>query len=153
MISTLKRFLENALAPGSDSAKDSPLDKNHRRALAATALMLQISAIDQDEDKREVTTILESAERLTSLTDAERHELLELARERVSDATSLYEFTGVINDLCGHAERMDIVEQLWKVALADERVDSQEEHLIRRVADLLHLSPSEFIQCRHRAQT
>lgn len=152
MLATFKRFLENTLSPAADPGENETRSREHRLALAATALMLQVSVIDQDEDEREIETILDAADRLTSFTDAERHELLELARARVDDATSLYEFTGVINDLCEHEEKLDIVEQLWRVALADNHVDGHEEHLVRRVADLFHLSPSELIQCRHRAQ-
>jgi uncharacterized tellurite resistance protein B-like protein len=151
MLASLKRFLESTLTPAPGS-EDGGASREHRLALATTALMLQISAIDQDEDARETEAILNAASRLTTFTESERHALLELARERVGDATSLYEFTGVINDLCRHEERLDIVEQLWRVALADDHVDSLEEHLIRRVADLFHLTPSEFVQCRHRAQ-
>lgn len=151
MLNNLKRFLENTLTPTTGSQPDDG-SREHRLALAATALMLQLSVIDQHEDKREIDTILDAAERLTQLSAEERMQLLELARERVGDATSLFEFTGVINDLCGHEERLDIIEQLWRVALADDHLDSHEEHLIRRVADLLYLSPSEFVQSRHRAQ-
>ena len=152
MLTNLKRFLEQTLARPA-RAEDDASSRKHRLALATTALMLQISHIDQDEDEREIEAILSAADGLSALTDAERRELLELARVRVDDATSLYEFTGVINDLCEHEERLDIVEQLWRVALADNRIDRYEEHLIRRIADLFHLSPSEFVQCRHRAES
>lgn len=151
MLANLKRFLESTLAP-SDGRQDEPGSREHRLALAATALMLQLSNIDQHQDEREIDAILDAADRLTSFSEEERTQLLETARERVGDATSLYEFTGVINDLCDHEERLDIVVQLWRVALADQRLDSHEEHLIRRVADLFYLTPSEFVQCRHRAQ-
>lgn len=151
MLGNLKRYLEKTLASPSIDEDDAS-SREHSLALATTALMLQLSAIDQNEDERELETILAAAEALTSFSETEREQLLELARERVGDATSLYEFTGVINDLCGHEERLDIVEQLWRVARADENIDRHEEHLIRRVADLLYLTPSEFVQCRHRAQ-
>lgn len=150
MLNQIKRFLESNLQPG--SSEETPADREHRLALAATALMLQIAAIDHDEDEREIATIVEAAGTLTTFTADEREALLALARERVDDATSLYEFTGVINELCAHSERMDIVEQLWRVALADQHVDRYEEHLIRRIAELFHLSPSEFVQCRHKAK-
>lgn len=151
MLASLKRFLETTLSPTA-STEDDAASREHRLALAATALMLQISAIDRNEDQREIETILSAADVLTTFTEDERHGLLELAREHVDNATSLYEFTGVINDLCSHDERLGIVEQLWRVALADDHLDSLEEHLIRRVADLFHLTPSEFVQCRHRAK-
>lgn len=152
MLGNLKRYLEKTLAPATDTREDTG-SREHRLALSATALMVQLSAVDQTVDEREIEAILAAGNRLTGFSEEEREQLLELARERADDATSLYEFTGVINDLCEQEERLDIVEQLWRVALADEHLDSHEEHLIRRVADLLYLTPSEFVQCRHRAQS
>jgi len=38
------------------------------------------------------------------------------------------------------------------VAFADGRIDKYEEHLIRRMADLLHLNHREYMQARHRAE-
>jgi uncharacterized tellurite resistance protein B-like protein len=37
---------------------------------------------------------------------------------------------------------------MWLVAFADGHLDKHEEGIIRRVADLLHLRHSEFIQCK-----
>ncbi len=37
---------------------------------------------------------------------------------------------------------------LWKVAYADGELASIEEHIIRKIADLLHLRHSEYIQTK-----
>jgi uncharacterized tellurite resistance protein B-like protein len=37
---------------------------------------------------------------------------------------------------------------MWRVAFADGHLDKHEEGIIRRVADLLHLRHSEFMQCK-----
>lgn len=44
------------------------------------------------------------------------------------------------------------MELLWRVAFADGRLDRYEEHLIRRIADLLHLPHRDFIRAKLRAQ-
>jgi len=34
---------------------------------------------------------------------------------------------------------------MWEVAYADGRIDRYEEHLIRKISELLHLSHKDFI--------
>ena len=55
-------------------------------------------------------------------------------------------------DLAGHAvELIELVEQLWRVASADTVVHKYEEHIIRRICGLLHVSHREFIAAKLRA--
>ena len=39
---------------------------------------------------------------------------------------------------------------LWRVALADRRLDKHEDYLVRKVADLLYVSHSDLIRIRNR---
>ena len=78
--------------------------------------------------------------------------LLEAAETRVDEATSLYEFTRVINDSFEHEEKVRIVEMLWRVAYSDGELEKHEGHLVRKVADLLHLRHREYIGAKLRAQ-
>ncbi|TVP57215.1 MAG: TerB family tellurite resistance protein [Halomonadaceae bacterium] len=150
MIERLKRFLETHLEGSANAALDQ--DNGHQLAVAATALMLQVAQVDAQEDEQEIALILQLAGKVHDLTEKELQDLLAIAREKTLDATSMYEFTRVINDRCQHQERLQLVVSLWQVALADHEIHKYEEHLIRRVADLLYLTPAEFVQCRHRAQ-
>ena len=81
----------------------------------------------------------------------ETRDLLARAEERADDATSLYEFTRFINDRLDHGQKAHIVELLWRVAYADGDLDKYEEHLVRRIADLIHVPHSVFIRMKHRA--
>ena len=74
------------------------------------------------------------------------------ALAHAEDATSLYQFTGQINDHLDQQQKQSLLESIWRVAFADGRIDKYEEHLIRRMADLLHLNHREFMQARHRAE-
>ena len=73
------------------------------------------------------------------------------AERHADDATSLYEFTRLINDHFELTEKENLVELLWFVAFADGALDKYEEHLVRRVADLVHVSHGAFIRAKHRA--
>jgi uncharacterized tellurite resistance protein B-like protein len=47
-----------------------------------------------------------------------------------------------------HEERVQLVENLWEVAFADQHLDRYEDHLIRKIADLLHVRHSDFIRTK-----
>ena len=124
----------------------------HQIAVAATALMVQLARVDSNQDDRELETIVECAVRAHEVTEAEAREILEDALSHADDATSLYEFTGKLNDYLDQNDKQRLLESIWSVALADGRIDRYEEHLIRRIADLLHLNHREYMQARHRAE-
>jgi uncharacterized tellurite resistance protein B-like protein len=69
----------------------------------------------------------------------------------VDGAHDLHQFTSEINRALAHDEKLRLVEQLWRVARVDEVVHKYEEHIIRRIADVLHVSHRVFIAAKLRA--
>ncbi|AOY87273.1 hypothetical protein BKP64_03205 [Marinobacter salinus] len=124
----------------------------HQLAIAATALMVQLSRVDHNEDERELQTIVDFAVESHQVTREEAEAILKDALDHADDATSLYEFTGQINEQLDQSSKQALLESIWRVAFADGRIDKYEEHLIRRMADLLHLNHREYMQARHRAE-
>ena len=49
-------------------------------------------------------------------------------------------------------EKLRVLEMLWQVALADEHLDRHEDHLIRRVAELLYIPHRDMIRVRNRVR-
>jgi uncharacterized tellurite resistance protein B-like protein len=134
-------------------AESEPVEPDtHQLAVAATALMVQLSRVDNQEDERELKTIVDCAVKAHQITREEAEEILNDALAHAEDATSLYQFTGQINDHLDQQQKQSLLESIWRVAFADGRIDKYEEHLIRRMADLLHLNHREFMQARHRAE-
>ena len=115
--------------------------------------MVQLSRVDNDEDQRELETIVDCAVKAHEITREEATDILDDALAHADDATSLYEFTGQINEYLDQANKQSLLESIWRVAFADGRIDKYEEHLIRHVADLLHLNHREYMQARHSAET
>ncbi len=64
---------------------------------------------------------------------------------------SLNDFTDVINEKFDADHKFVLMERLWKVACADDRLDKYEEYTIRKIADLLHVPHRKFIQAKHNA--
>ena len=83
MIERLKKLFA---APEAEREKPD----NHQLTVAATALMVQLSRVDQDEDERELQAIVDGAVKAHQVTQAEAEEILEDALSHADDATSLY---------------------------------------------------------------
>ena len=56
----------------------------------------------------------------------------------------------MINKNYQYEEKVTLIESLWKVAYSDKQLDKYEEHMIRRIADLLYVSHSDFMQTKNR---
>ena len=119
--------------------------------LAVAALMVEVLRADNETDEVERRQVIESIGRQLRLDESDGRELLELAERRVDASHDLYQFTSQVNRACNEAEKLRLVEQLWRVASADSVIHKYEEHLIRRIADLLHVPHRAFIVAKLRA--
>lgn len=119
---------------------------------AATVLMVEIMLADQELDEREADLI---AARLAVRTGDDKvtaASLVQKAQQKHDDSPDLYPFTRVINDRFDEAQKYQLIVDLWRTALADNNIDKLEEHMIRRIADMLYLHHSHFIQAKREAQ-
>lgn len=147
MLSKIQSFFQEHLAPQTSSD-----DQTHRRNLAAAALLIEVARADFDFDEEEQATIETALRASLDVTNEEVAELVRLAREESRDATSLHQFTRLVHETHSLEEKKVLMEQLWRVAWADGRIDRYEEQILRRVADLIHLRHGEFIQAKHAAE-
>lgn len=141
MLSTIRRFFEESLDPQGrrDEAHSDPL------ALATAALMIEVMRVESGDDPTAFARVTSALEEIFELPHAEIEQLIDLAEEELADATDLYQFTRLINQHWGQEERIALIRNMWRVAWADGTVHHYEEHLIRRIADLIHVRHSDFI--------
>ena len=121
--------------------------------IATAALLIEVMTIDGNMDQEEMDSVRSNVSKILELSDDEIQELIDLSQEEVSDATSLYQFTKEINANFELQQKLDLMTALWQVALADDYLDKYEESILRKIADLIHLRHSEYIECKSRART
>lgn len=119
---------------------------------AAAALMVEVMASDHDWDDVEASKIKSLLVAELHLTDTEAEEVLAEATEKQKSAHDHYQFTSVINEQYDNEQKFRLLKQLWMVAYADGQVDRYEEHMIRKLADLLHMPHSQFIRAKIEAR-
>lgn len=127
---------------------DEPGDPEHQLRLAAAALLIETARADARQDGVEEETLTATLREGLGLSTEEVAELVRLANEEVDAATSLYQFTRLINDHFDPPRKRTLILDMWKVAVADGDVDRYEEHLIRRVAELIYVPHEDYIRAK-----
>ncbi|WP_371186602.1 TerB family tellurite resistance protein [Thalassotalea maritima] len=120
--------------------------------IATAVLLLEVVHADQQIHENEKTQMVTLLQQHFALTKADVEEILSQAEDEALHAHDLYKYTSLINGQFELADRIKIVEILWQLAYSDGHLDVIEEHIIRRIADLLHLRHGEYIQCKLKVQ-
>jgi uncharacterized tellurite resistance protein B-like protein len=150
MIAAIKHFFERHLSePG--PADD---ERRERRLQVATgALLIELAHADFDASPEELQRAAAALQATFGLSAAQTEELVGLAEEQARQATDYYHFTSLINRGFTPAEKVKLIELMWQVAYTDGRIDKYEDHLVRKIAGLLHVSHTDFIATKQRARS
>jgi len=116
--------------------------------LATAALLIEMSRSDFSESAAEKEAVRHLLQRRFALDDAALERLLAEAARRADSAVSLHEFTHRLNKELPEADKLAILEMLWRVSNADGHIDKHEEYLIQRVAGLLHISDRDRVRLK-----
>ncbi|HID36273.1 MAG TPA: TerB family tellurite resistance protein [Ghiorsea sp.] len=131
-----------------EKEEQKPEDKTHNISLAVTAVMIEIMNADDELDNNEHNAIFTAIEKRFDLSHEEVDALIVEAKAAQDKAMDLHQFTSLIIEHFSTEERIDILKELWLVAMADGKVDSYEEHMIRKLAKLIGVYHGEFIQAK-----
>jgi uncharacterized tellurite resistance protein B-like protein len=145
MLKTIKELFDT-LTGQSDA--DSPEEQARALKLACAVLLVEVNQADTAIDATERQIILTGLSQQFALNSDESGRLLELAAETAKGAYDYHRFTSIINDHFSQAKKIQIVESMWKVAYADGHLDADENHLISKVAGLLHVTHGEYIAAK-----
>ena len=126
---------------------DAPrADPEAERQLAAAVLLLEVARADYERQPAELAVLREGLVRELGVPEATVDALVARAEARAKASVSLFDFVQTLNRDMTVERKRSLLTLLWRVAHADGRVDPQEEHLLRQLADLLHLSHADFIR-------
>ncbi len=145
MLQNISIFFEKYLKPTVETSDGEAVDKIH---LACAALMIEICKADYNIDDAETKKISAILREKFDLPEDTLTELFDLAKEEADEATSLYQFTSLINEAYEYPAKIALIKDMWEIAFADGDLDRYEEHLIRKVTDLLYVSHSDFIKTK-----
>jgi uncharacterized tellurite resistance protein B-like protein len=142
----LKKLLD-LLAPEPEVAGFSKEDV----PLAVAVLLVEVARADYERDSAESDMLRRLVEEAFGLDDDDVTELLRRAEAEVDVTVALDRHVDLINRHCSAEEKYDLVKGLWEVAMADGELHHYEEHLVRRLAELLYVPHRQFIRSKHEA--
>ena len=146
MIDFIKRFFSPADQP-------APQPEAQDVTTAACALFIALSEVDGEVAPEETETILDILQQHYGLSPDRAQALLAEAQTVSAHRIDLWQLTNRINVRCSKAEKLDIVEMMWRVVYADGRLDDHEHHMMSRVPDLLRLERSLVIERKLKARS
>ena len=119
--------------------------------LACAALMFEVARADFSVETTEQDAVTSLLTAQFNLGADEVSTITEAAVEQADAATCLFEFTRTLNELASAEQKRDLLAMMWRVAMADNEISRYEEHVIRKVADLLYVPHGDFIAAKQSA--
>jgi uncharacterized tellurite resistance protein B-like protein len=148
MLRNIKQFFDQHLRV---AGEPHVAGAHHALQVATAALLIEVMRADRELKEVERHTVTAAIQARFELSTEETATLLRLADTEAEQATDYYQFTVLINKHFSAAQKEQVVEYMWQVAVADHVVDRFERTLVHKVADLLHVSRPAQIAARERA--
>jgi uncharacterized tellurite resistance protein B-like protein len=149
MLRTLKDLLTSLTEASSHT---SPQEQEHQLQLATAVLLVEVLRSEPTLDAAERATVVAALRTKFSLHDDEIAALIELAQDTAQTAYDYQRFTSQLNERFTQEQKIRVVEAMWQVAYADAHLDANENHVISKVAGLLHVTHGEYIAAKLRAK-
>ncbi len=124
-----------------EESKDSSIQKS------ICSLMIEVAYSDNQLDESELKAMANSLGKL-DIEEEEIQEIVDATLAKSKESISFYEHTRILNDQLDYDQKKEVLNSVWAIAFADGEMDKHEEHLIRRIADLLYLNHKDFINAK-----
>lgn len=148
MLNAIREFFDQHVAAGATGGEE-----RHTIEVATAALLVETVRLDGEIDETERAAAHRAVRAKFGLGEAEAATLIRLAEEEARDATGYYQFTSLINKQFSAAQKERVIELMWQVAYADAELSAHEQHVVRKIADLLHVPHRAYIAAKLRART
>lgn len=125
-------------------------EEKQRIQIATCVLLLEVARSDNEFTSVERETIQSLLSEEFDISSEAVDELMKLAEGRLEESVDLWEFTHLINQNYSREEKIKVVEWVWRVIYADEKLNGYEDHLVHKLARLLRLDHHELIEAKMR---
>jgi len=120
----------------------------HDTRVAICALCLEIARIDERFTDAEMETILSILKGKYGLSQDHADALIAEAEKELENSVDLWQFAKLINENYSNAEKIEIIETLWRIVFVDGKMDRYEHYLMNKLQNLLRLSHDQLIAAK-----
>lgn len=121
--------------------------------LALTALLVRIARSDNTYDPKERALIDQITMQRYGMDSGTAQSLRGEAETLESEAPDTVRFTRAIKDAVPYEDRLNVVESLWQVVMADGERAKEEDALLRMVTNLLGITDKDSALARQRVSS
>ena len=146
MFSNLKSAFQKAISKEIDVSDDYGEDIQ-----AIIILLLEACQIDGETEEIEINFIKNLLINKFNFSKAEAEENINNALKNDGERIEIFSQIKIILNQMDHKERIDVIEMMWGVILADGIIDDFEANLMRRMNGLLYVSGIESAEAKERA--
>lgn len=147
MLEAIREFFEKRISPSA-----VPDTARHSVGVATAVLLFEVLRMDGEIEPAERAAVRRTVHASLGLTGEQADALIRQAEQQDRQASDLYQFTSLLNREFSAQQKAQVVEQLWRVAFADAQLSAWEQHIVRKVADLLYVPHSAYIAAKIRAR-
>jgi len=155
MLGSIRAFFDKHLAPTDATTANGeaspPETEQHRLALAACALLLELAHADDEFTDDERENIRDAMLRHFALPQEQVDHVIELAEQARQRSSDLYQFTSLITRSYSEGQRMVLAEVMWRLVYADGELAKRESYLMQKLSHLLELRPGYLAEAKKRA--
>ncbi|MGM0526376.1 MAG: TerB family tellurite resistance protein [Pseudomonadota bacterium] len=148
MLKKLQQLMQQSLTPQQQPSLQ-PIDNLSAEQGLSLILMTEIALADGEFSTEEEKHLLDELSNDYQLTGPQAETALKQAVSEVKEAASLQHFTSPLKDL-DYQTKVDLLENLWRLAYADNKLDPHEESMLRKLSDLLYISHADYIKTKLR---
>ena len=132
------------------SKKAVELNTSTELELELTALVLayEVARSDGDISDSELSVLLQEIKKIAPSVNKDESTILKILEQFSADSISFHEFIEDINKQFSKNKKLMLITFLWKIAFADSLLDVDEERLIRRIADLIHIKNLDVLRIK-----
>ena len=125
-----------------DTAEESRFE---RVQVATCALLMEVAHSDGHYQSAEAKVVQDLLAKKFDLSAAAVAELIDYSNQYREESLDLFQFAREINAHFSRAEKIDVMEGVWRVIYADGTLDKYEDALARQLATLLRLDHKDVI--------
>jgi uncharacterized tellurite resistance protein B-like protein len=147
MFDSLRQFLDDLAHPIPAGLPAPPL------RLAAAVLLMEVMRAEDGITPQERAAAAAALHSQFGIAEADMAPLLADAEHESRAAYDYFRFTDVLDQHLAQPQKIALIEAMWQVAYADLHLDVQENAVISKVADLLHVSHDDYIAAKMRGRS
>ncbi|MBP7737314.1 MAG: TerB family tellurite resistance protein [Spirochaetes bacterium] len=140
------------LASKNGVLRETAADRNRRITIAACVILLEMARADEDLAASELDQVRKVLSGGLGVAPDDVDSILAIAGREQEEATDLWAYTNLINEHFDKAEKQRLIEMAWEIAYADGRLDQNEDYLVHKIANLLHVPHSDLIAAKLKAK-